>query len=313
MEKINCPICGQDDAKTIFTKGNLNKDLINVVCKNCALVYINPRQSKAEYDDFHKEEFLSEKSIISVEQIKTKLNDSDLRIKTAVFNFLNEYLNEGQNILDVGCGFGRLLDIIKKEKTTAVFGVELGDLDVKAAKEYYGLDLFHGSLEEFVKNQENWKKFDVIIMHHTLEHLPEPLSSLEQIKKLLKPGGVLYIGVPNVMNIKKRPDIFFQTAHPFSYSPHSLQLLLNKAGFGILKFNKYAGYPGGMEIAAAQDTQNKVFLKEGADYDEVKNYVVKMDKKFRFFRKLRESLFFWLPKTLRLKISGRVDNILKNM
>jgi len=313
MKEINCPICEQDNTESIFKKGNLDKDLFNVICRNCGLVFINPRPEKEEYDKFHEAEFLSEKAIVGIEQVESKLNDSDLRIKTSIFNFLDEYLDEGKKVLDIGCGFGRLLNIIKREKKVDVFGVELGNLDVEAAKKYYGLDAFHGSLEEFAKNQENWDKFDVIIMHHVLEHLPEPLVSLCQIKKLLKSEGVLYIGVPNVMNIKKRPDIFFQQAHPFSYSPYSLSLLLQKSGFGILKFNRKAGYPGGMEMLAMLNIQNKLILKEGADYSKVREYVLKTENKFKKLRNFRERIFFWLPKKIRMKFSRIIGNILKNM
>ncbi len=304
MEKTDCPICGQDNAEKIFNKGNLDKDLINVICKKCSLVYINPRQSREEYDDFHKEEFLSEKSVTSIEQVKPKLNDSDLKIKTAVFNFLDEYLKEEQNVLDVGCGFGVLLDIIKRKKNANVFGVELGNLDVEAAKKYYGLDLFRGSLENFAKDEANWGKFDVIIMHHTLEHLPEPLNSLEEIKKLLKPGGVLYIGVPNIMNIKKRPEIFFQRAHPFSYSPHSLMLILEKAGFGIIKFNRNAGYPGGMEMAAGLGKQSikDVDLDEGKEPSGIMRYIEQTKKKYSRLRGLRDIFLFFIPKSARIKL-----------
>ncbi|MBU1179445.1 class I SAM-dependent methyltransferase, partial [Patescibacteria group bacterium] len=313
MEKINCPICNQDNTEIIFKKGNLNKDLINVICKSCALVYISPRLTKQEYDKFHEKEFLSEKSITSVEQVKQKLNDSDFKIKSSIFNFLDEYLEEGQNVLDIGCGFGVLLDIIKKEKKANVFGIELGDVDVGAAKEYYGLDLFHGSLEDFSKNHENHGKFDVIIAHHTFEHLPKPLDSLEQIKKLLKPEGVLYVAVPNTMNIKKRPEIFFQIAHPFSYSPHSLKLILEKAGFGVIKFNRNAGYPGGMEMAAqtGRPSMDDAGFNEGKDYKKVMQYVKQLKNKFSGLRGLRDIFLFFMPKFLRIRFGNVVHQILK--
>lgn len=307
MDKIYCPVCGQDNAEIIYKKGNLDKDLINVVCKNCALVYLNPRPAGEEYDLYHKAEFLAEKDVREIGDLSAKLGGRDLEIKKSVFYFLKDYLREGQNVLDIGAGFGGLLKIIKEESGANIHGIELNDLDVRAAKKFYGLDLFHGSLADFSVSAENYCKFDVIIMHHTLEHLPEPLNSLEQIKKLLKPGGILYIGVPNIMNIKKRPEIFFQTAHPFSYSPHSLKLILEKAGFGILKFNRNAGYPGGME-AAAQLGAESVKAPEadnGKNYQDVISYVEKVSRRFAGLRGAREFFLFFLPRNWRIK-SGRV-------
>lgn len=308
-----CPICGQNNVEVIFTKGNLDKDLINVICKNCGLVYVSPRRSREEYDNFHREKFLSEKSVVGIEQVKQKLNDSDFRIKMSIFNFLNEYLREGQNVLDIGCGFGVLLDILKKKKNINAFGVELGNVDIKAAKEFYGLDLSHESLEDFAKNSNNWGKFDVIILHHTLEHLPEPLVSLEQIKKLLGPEGILYVGVPNIMNLKKRPEIFFQTAHPFSYSPHSLKLMLEKAGFGIIKFNRSAGYPGGMETAAKTGARSadNINLEEGREFLEVARYIERSKDTFRRWRGLRDAFLFFMPESMRIKLGNIFYQVLK--
>lgn len=313
MNQAFCPICGQNNTEIIFRKGNLDKDLVNVICKNCSLVYINPRPAKEEYDKFHEDDFLSEKSITDIAQVKPKLNDRDLKIKTTIFNFLNEYLGEGQNVLDIGCGFGTLLYIMKKEKKANVFGVELGNLDIKAAKEFYGLDVFRGSLETFAAKEENWGKFNIVIMHHTLEHLPEPVASLEQIKKLLKPEGILYIGVPNLMNIKKRPEIFFQRAHPFSYSPHSLKLMLAKAGFEIIKFNKNAGYPGGMEMAAkiGGRSMENAGLDEGKNYKDAARYVENSKNKFGALRGLRDVFLFFVPKSARIRLGRFFYHALK--
>lgn len=313
MEYFNCPLCGKNETEIIFTKGNLDRELINVICKNCSLVYINPRPTKEEYDNFHKEEFLKQKSITETGQIAPKLKKSELTIKRTIFDFLKEYLRAGQKVLDIGCGYGTLLDIVKKETGADVYGLELGDLDVKAAKEFYGLDVFHGSLEEFAAKEENWGKFDIVAMHHVLEHLPRPLESLEQIKKLLKSGGLLYIGVPNIMNIKKRPDIFFQIAHPFSYSPYSLGEVLQSGGFSVIKFNRRAGYPGGMEAAAKLGGDIKLTLEEGADYKAVIKYVGATDKKFIFLRKIRKIVLFWLPNDLRTKISRPFYKFLKKI
>lgn len=313
MEKTSCPICGQDNVEIIFKKGNLDKDLINVVCKNCALIYISPRPAEGEYDSYHRTEFLAEKNAQEVADLSHKLTGRDLEIKKSVFIFLKNYLKNGQSVLDIGCGFGGLLKIIKEGSGADVYGIELNDLDVRAAKEFYDFNLFHGSLREFAENPANWNKFDIIIMHHTFEHLPEPLNSLEQIKKLLKPAGLLYIGVPNAMNIKKRPEIFFQRAHPVSFTPHSLRLALEMAGFGIMKFNENAGYPGGMEAAAqlgAKSIEAPEF-RSGNNYQDVIFYISKVSRQFAGLRSARDWLLFFLPKSWRIKLGRGIYNLIK--
>ncbi|MFA5133285.1 MAG: methyltransferase domain-containing protein [Patescibacteria group bacterium] len=314
MEYVSCPLCGKNDSEAIFSKGNLAKEVINVICKNCGLVYVNPRLSKEEYDSFHRKEFLSEKNLDDTCQVSAKRQAKDFDIKKSIYNFLEDKILSGQNILDIGCGFGTLLDIFKKNKNINAYGIELGDLDVKFSREKYGLDVFQISLEEFAAKEENYGKFDVIILHHTLEHLPEPLASLSQIKKLLKPQGILYIGVPNILNIKKRPDIFFQVGHPLSFSPHSLKSLLEKAGFGVVKYNKNAGYPGGMEVLAKPGEKSAEILElaEGSDFKKVADYVKSTDEKFNKLRKLRDRILFFVPASLRIKLGRIFYKIFKN-
>jgi len=310
---INCPICNKDETDIVFTKGNLNQDLVNVICKNCSLVYINPSPTKAEYHEYHKQDFLDEKNLKDMQDIREKMKIRDYVLKQTIFDFIESYIKPKMKILDIGCGFGTFLDIVKNKVNVEVYGVELGRLDVEAAKKYYNLDLFNGSLEEFSTNQENHNKFDVIITHHTFEHLPNPLESLGQIKKLLKTDGVLYIAVPNLMNIKKRPDILFQIAHPFTYSPYSLSLILEYVGFGIIKYNRNAGYPGGFEVIAKIGEKKILELDEGKDYQKVIEYVKKVDHNFAKMRGLRDSFFFWLPENIKIGISHKIYQFLKNI
>lgn len=307
MQYIHCPLCGADESEVVFRKASLNKDATNVICKQCGLVYMNPQATPAECVEFHKEEFLDSKHLKEVGHVVPKLKTSDLAIKKTIVAFLSEFIGARTNIVDIGCGFGALLDILKKEKNANVFGVELGNLDVKVAKEYYGLDVFHGSLEEFAAKEENNARFDIVIMHHVLEHLPEPLIALAQIQQVLRPRGTLYIGVPNVLNIKKRPEDFFQTFHVLNFSPYSLKRLLERAGFGIVKFNVNAGLPGGME-AAAQIGVKSIETPElavGAKYQGVMMYVKKTATRYGRLRTVRDWLLFFLPAGLRIK-AGRL-------
>lgn len=315
MEYVNCPICGQNNTEIIYKKASLNKDVLNVICKNCALVFINPRPTKAEFDDFHISHFLSDKNKTKAEDVLPKLKTSDLAIKKTVAAFLDEFLLPGKNVLDVGCGFGALLDILKKEKNANVMGLELGNLDVEVARNYFHLPVFHGSLEKFFKDNNNHGKFDLIIMHHVLEHLPYPLESLEQIKKMLRPEGILYIAVPNILNIKKRPEEFFQSFHPFSFSPYSLKLLLSAAGFGVIKFNTEAGLPGGMEIAVKIDAINinDEKLSAGNNYSKVIDYVKKKEAQFAGLRHARDKFLCFLPKSARIKIGRIIYKLMKKI
>jgi len=117
MEYVNCPICGQNNTEIIYKKASLNKDVINVICKNCALVFYKSATDKGGvWWFFMLKHFLSDKNKIKAEDVLPKLKTSDLVIKKTVVAFLDEFFLSGKNVLDVGCGFGALLDILKKRK-----------------------------------------------------------------------------------------------------------------------------------------------------------------------------------------------------
>lgn len=82
------------------------------------------------------------------------------------------------------------------------------------------------------------KRFDVIIYNHVLEHVTGPKSELEHIKKLLKPGRYLIIGVPNRNNIifflrKKYWELLLPDQHIWHFSFADIKALLTHAGFTV--------------------------------------------------------------------------------
>lgn len=316
-EHVPCAICGLDDTEVVCRKGDLTADITNVVCRRCGLVYMNPRPTVSEYRDFHVEDFLRERhGLIAAEQVAPKVSGSDVRMKTRVAAFIAPHLAPGARVLDVGCGFGALLHILKTTHGAAVTGIELAAVDVAAAKRFYGLDLFQGSVEEYHAAFPE-QQFDCIVLHHTFEHLPDPRAVLGILRGMLTEHGFLYIGVPNVMNIKKRPDIFFQKGHPYSYSPSTLHRILQEAGFAVTAFNRRAAFPGAMEVLAAPVDHVGVLavpvLTEGADARAVARHIMWTGRKFSLLRQARSVLTFWLPKNMRMRLSHRLLQIMKKL
>lgn len=96
---------------------------------------------------------------------------------------------EPGTLLDVGAGTGDFLKAAK-EKSWNVMGVEPNQNAIQLAKQK-GITL-HSDLRD-LKNL----KFDVITLWHVLEHISNLEEAVEDLSKLLKPGGVLVIAVPN--------------------------------------------------------------------------------------------------------------------
>ena len=99
----------------------------------------------------------------------------------------------GDNLLDVGCGDGRFLDLARSAGWE-VMGVETDPGAVAAARKR-GLDVRQGGVEILVPTGE---RFSGITLNHVIEHCHDPPALLRICQTLLKPGGWIWIETPNL-------------------------------------------------------------------------------------------------------------------
>lgn len=137
-------------------------------------------------------------------------------------------------LLDVGCGNGSFL-LQMKELGWAVEGSETDLESVQIARKA-GLKVQQGSLSDIVLPENHYA---AITMSHVLEHVHDPLDNLQACFRALRPGGILWIAIPNLMAFGHR---VFQEhwlgldapRHLVLFTPKSLQNLLRQAGFEVL-------------------------------------------------------------------------------
>ena len=108
--------------------------------------------------------------------------------------------SEKRTIIDIGCGPGWLLSTL--DDSWNKFGVEISSFAADIAKQHG--DIACVSVENFVAPLES---FDVVILHHVIEHLADPLRVIEKIHQMLKPGGLLII---SAFCMIKHTSLYFQ-------------------------------------------------------------------------------------------------------
>jgi SAM-dependent methyltransferase len=106
----------------------------------------------------------------------------------------------GGRLLDVGCGSG---DIVKLagESGLVAQGVEFSAEAVAYARESRGLDVRVGTLESAGYPDA---AFDVVSLFHVLEHVPDPVATLREARRVLAPGGAVLLQVPNFASGQSR-------------------------------------------------------------------------------------------------------------
>src|SRR5204863_6678744 len=98
------------------------------------------------------------------------------------------------------------------------------------------VDAREGTLESVDFGQGS---FDAVVMRHSLEHVPGPMADLGRVFRLLRPGGLLAISVPNFDSWERRRfgSAWFHLdlpRHRTHFTPYSLRLALSTSGFDVL-------------------------------------------------------------------------------
>lgn len=106
-------------------------------------------------------------------------------------------IKDQDKILDCGCGEGFYLKIISELSACQLYGFDSDEDVLNRARQELNeskIQLDQGDIYDLpYKDSE----FDKIILSEVLEHLPDDINALKSIKRVLKPGGILFITVPN--------------------------------------------------------------------------------------------------------------------
>jgi len=142
-------------------------------------------------------------------------------------------------ILNLGCFCGTFLHVAA-ERGWASYGIEpLVGLAIYARAKF-GLNVITDTLRDDSFPPEF---FDVVTAFQVFEHLPDPLGELTRIWRILKPGGLLVVEVPNIdtvwMGLLGQHHRHFTADHLYFFSPQTLEALLGKAGFTVLKIQAW--------------------------------------------------------------------------
>ena len=154
-------------------------------------------------------------------------------------------------LLDIGSGRGRFLAAAKAAGWNAT-GIEFEEGLAAMSRDRYGVEVVVG--DAVTADVEG--PFEVVTLWHVLEHLPDPLASLERSHELLGPGGRLIVSVPNNDSWQARAggDDWLHLdipRHIYHFTPGSLSRLVERAGFRVERIGHL--YPE-MEILGVVQT-----------------------------------------------------------
>ncbi len=142
--------------------------------------------------------------------------------------------NKEQPILEVACGSGKLMSLLKNKGYSQIRGVDSSPQQIELSKQQ-GFDATQTNALEFLKNTN--ESYQTIIALDFIEHLTkdEALQYLESAIQRIEPGGRIILQTPNGESPWVGSVFHGDLTHEVCYTPHLLEKLLRHAGFENIK------------------------------------------------------------------------------
>lgn len=234
-EHVDCGLCGSKDRSLLFEDGPFSV----VTCRECQLTYVTPRlNDTALIEEVYNETYWS--SDAAKEHGYTDYrSDEPLYLKTYKrrLKVIRRHFDKPGRVLDVGCAAGYFLRVMKDEGWD-VTGLEPSDAIRAKAQDLIGTDNVRAGLLGEVDLEPG--SFDLVTMWDVIEHIPDTVSAVREVGKLLAPGGKFLIETQNIDSraakvLGKKWQHFKHAEHIYHFNAKTLGDVLERAGFGVLE------------------------------------------------------------------------------
>ena len=197
-----------------------------VLCTECGLIQSNPRMTTDEYANFYSSDFYR-KCYESGDYRSLYENKYTPKEGRHIFDEINKAkdITSSISVLELGAGGGWNL-LVFKNAGAEVSGLDYSSNLVSLGRSH-GINMMQGSVNEISG------VFDVIIINHVLEHFLNPIESIKQLIRHLKKDGVVYIGVPNIVNFSMGQ---IQNAHTYYFDPDTFKHYCAISGLNMVRF-----------------------------------------------------------------------------
>ena len=232
FEEVVCPLCLSPPQS--FAVDYQGFQLCR--CRACGLQFLSPRPTvELLTEKVYNETYFSEPEFFG------EISEADRYQFARQLANIEKFLGHKGTLLDVGCGDGMFLRYAQSE------GWEVSGTDIRLASGARSMkcSLWEGQLLEIDFRGE---RFDAIRFNQVLEHTQNPLLELERSRELLKPGGIVFVSVPNIAGLsprmksaqsrlhlkRKRWRHYAALHHLWFFAPDTLRKLVERARLRVL-------------------------------------------------------------------------------
>ncbi|MEK7107730.1 MAG: methyltransferase domain-containing protein [Patescibacteria group bacterium] len=238
-ENITCNLCGSDDFSLLAKKSKNNLPVATVMCRNCSLIYINPRMTSEDYDNYYKYFYRVDRNTIKGTTTDTRLErnfENARKFGRALGRRYQKFFKPGLAV-DVGSSTGGVLYGLREAlPALKILGIEPSVAESELARsrgvptKTVLFENFRDVLPEVPAN---------IFCVQSLNHLLDPKGFMAWAYEALTAGGSLFLAVKNFRHQARRAgsiEAGVQIDHPYMFTPETLRAMIESVSFRIVVF-----------------------------------------------------------------------------
>lgn len=262
-----CRFCGTVGAEVVSRRDRHGAPLVTVLCPGCGMLRNDPVPTQEELERFYRKDYRASYKGAAEPRLRQVWRNFE-RLKAHVAEFADVYgaqgARHGGRWLDLGSGSGEF-SFLAARMGAEVTAVEPNEGYAAYCREKLGLDVQGKVLEEcdFAPGS-----FDLIRLSHVLEHMRDPVTSLDRLRGWLRPGGVIYVEVPNIEAEarNKLQGRLFHYGHIHNFTPVTLRHVAAMVGLVELEETKArsAGRCGAFFLAGTGEVPDAEALARNA-------------------------------------------------
>jgi SAM-dependent methyltransferase len=217
LEKRLC-LCGHDDVRRLVSYGRYGEMLSAGICRHCGLIYASPYFDAKSLASFYGSDQYRQlyDGVDFMELARARLKEDRGQ---EILDLVSTVKPSGSSVLEIGCAAGWNLATLQRAGYS-VHGYEYTKTLVELGREF-GLDIHEGGAPDADG------QYDVVIISQVLEHVPDFGIFVHQLKRLMKPDGVLYVAVPDIETYGPGQ---FQNAHCYYFTRQTLAHYMGRLG-----------------------------------------------------------------------------------
>ncbi|HEV2801776.1 MAG TPA: class I SAM-dependent methyltransferase [Pyrinomonadaceae bacterium] len=249
-----CKVCTGRDFRVLGSRGGeahrtgAGAKTRIVKCRSCGLIFPNPMPYPSGEDTRYTNVSDYFEDVMAVEdEAQRRLGDTLAREAERRLG------GRRGRFLDVGCGRGEVVRAAAERGWDAE-GCDISAEFVRYAREKNGVRAHAATLEQM---QYPDASFDAVTLVEVIEHLYEPATTVRELSRIVRPGGVVYLSTPNEESVYQSLGNLYYKArgrdwvvnlcptwnlyHIHGFSPRSLRYVLEEHAFGIEDLVVYPG------------------------------------------------------------------------